>query len=213
MNQTDTTVSTARQCWVYGWASSFCGSVTLNLDSSTVQAWLWLQLNLLYKRSAAPGTALRYILYFSLAYLSSPPLVSYSLSCYDNAWDGGNGFKCVPVRRSLRYFKALYVSPRRLWHLLSPVIMLLIVLLFLENWIQEQVKLELHFLCSLAPSWPLWTALLYRQECWRFIVSSTPAQSHALSCGPLLAHEFCLRREEAKLSHFTFLHWGCGPRD
>lgn len=82
-----------------------------------------------YKRSAAPGTALRYILYFSLAYLSSPPLVSYSLTCYDNAWGGGSGFKCVCLsRQSLRYFKALAVSQRRLWHLLSPVIMLLIVL-------------------------------------------------------------------------------------
>lgn len=33
-------------------------------------AWLWLQLNLLYKLSAAPEMAPRYILYFSLAYLS-----------------------------------------------------------------------------------------------------------------------------------------------
>lgn len=32
--------------------------------------WLWLQLNLLYKLSTAPGMALRYILYFSQAYLS-----------------------------------------------------------------------------------------------------------------------------------------------
>lgn len=154
------------------------------------RAWLWLQLNLLYKLSAAPGMALRYILYFSLAYLSALhrcPIASMATIMYTVSGaclsDGERSWACVTCHIS---GPCSYASPRWLWNLFSPVIMPFNSLLgahaiFLMCGHVWAGLLELHFLCVIAPSWPLWTVFLCRRE-KRFIMSSTTAQSHALSC-------------------------------
>lgn len=125
-----------------------CRSVTLNLGRVTVHG-CGCSLISFYKLSAAPGMALRYILYFSLAYLSvihwcpiaSMAMIMYTVSsvCLSD-WEWSSVMWVT-------YFKA-----RWLWHLFSPVIKPLI--LFLEH-----PYVELDLMCDHVWAGYAWNAL------------------------------------------------------
>ncbi len=120
----DWTQNSVRQCWVYG---RLCPLQICDTEAwQGGCAWLWLQLNLLYKRSAAPGMALRYILYFSRANLSVLrwcPVASVAtiMSMVSGVYPSDREWSSLTYGICHMSRPCLSVSPRQLWNHLSAV--------------------------------------------------------------------------------------------
>lgn len=125
----------------------------------------------------------------------SPPLVSYSLSSCENV----RGFKCVPVGQgviicnicNLPYFKALFVcttqrimkSPYTRNNAFNCLFGARFSRAGFNVWsCLNRLCLNCTSLCFCSALTVVSCYSFRDEQCWHFLASSTPAQSHALSC-------------------------------